>query len=141
VATSRRGAHPSSPRWPDDRRRSARIEEEVMNKLLAALLVSLWIPASALAATWTNVSLIDQMCSEKMKANPDKHPTSCLLKCAGSGYGIQTSDGAYKRFDEAGSKMALAELKRTDKKDHIRVDVTGEEKGGVIQVSSLKLAE
>jgi hypothetical protein len=112
-----------------------------MKKLLAALVASLWLPAAAFAATWSNVSLIDQMCSEKMKANPDTHPTSCLLKCAGSGYGIQTSEGKYMKFDEAGSKMALAELKRTEKKDHIRVNVTGEPKGEVIQVTSLKLAD
>jgi hypothetical protein len=118
-----------------------RIEEVVMKKLLAALLVSSWAPTAALAATWNGVSLIDQMCSEKVKADPDKHPTSCLLKCAKSGYGIQTADGQYIKFDEAGSKMALAELKRTDKKDHIRVNVTGEQKGDVIQVTSLKMAD
>jgi hypothetical protein len=111
-----------------------------MRKLVTALLVSLVVPAAALAATWSGVSLIDQMCSEKVKANPDKHPTSCLLKCAKSGYGIQTADGKYVKLDEAGSKMALGELQRTDKKDHIRVDVTGEQKGDVIQVTSLKMA-
>jgi hypothetical protein len=114
-----------------------------MKRTFAALLVSLAIPCVALASTWNNVSLIDQMCAqkEKVKADPDQHSTSCLLKCADSGYGIQTGDGKYMKLDEAGSKMALAELKKTQKKDHIRVNVTGEEKGGVIQVSSLKLAD
>jgi hypothetical protein len=83
------------------------------------------------------------MCAtkEKVTANPDNHPTSCLLKCADSGYGIQTSDGKYMKLDAAGSKMALAELKKTAKKDHIRVNVTGEEKGGVIQTASLKITD
>lgn len=114
-----------------------------MRKMLAALVVSLSIPCVALAATWDNASLIDQMCAEKekVKGNPDAHPTSCLLKCADSGYGIKTSDGKYIKLDAAGSKMALAELKKTQKKDHIRVNVTGEEKGGVIQTASLKIAD
>jgi hypothetical protein len=112
-----------------------------MRKLSFAVLVSLWIPSAALAATWENVSLVDQMCSSKMKANPDKHPTSCLLKCAASGYGIQTADGKWTKLDEAGNKMALAELKKTQKTDHIRVNVTGEEKGDVIHASSLKIVD
>lgn len=112
-----------------------------MRKLLGVLIVSLSLPCVALAAEWQNVSLVDQMCASKVKADPDKHPTSCLLKCAGSGYGIQTADGTYVKFDDAGNKLALAELKRTDKKDHIRVNVTGEQKGDVIQVASLKLVE
>jgi hypothetical protein len=114
-----------------------------MKKLLAALVVSLWIPCVALAATWEKASLVDQMCAtkEKVKSDPDKHPVSCLLKCADSGYGIQTSDGKYLKFDEAGSKMALAELKKTSKKDSIRVNVQGEPKGDVIQVTSLKIVD
>jgi hypothetical protein len=112
-----------------------------MKKMLAVLAVSLALPSAALAATWEKVSLIDQMCAEKVKGNPDKHPTSCLLKCADSGYGIQTSDGKYMKLDAAGSKMALAELKKTERKDSIRVNVAGEEKGGVIQVTSLKIAD
>lgn len=114
-----------------------------MRKLLIAVVVSLSLPSLALAATWENVSLVDQMCAskEKVKANPDNHPTSCLLQCADSGYGIQTQDGKFVKFDAAGNKLALAELKKTSKKDHIRVNVTGEQKGDVIQVSSLKMAD
>lgn len=111
-----------------------------MRKLVGALLVSLCLPCVALAATWENVSLVDTMCASKVKDNPDKHTTSCLLKCSGSGYGIQTSDGKFVKLDENGNKLALAELKKTDKKDHIRVNVTGDQKDDVIQVASLKLA-
>ena len=45
------------------------------------------------------------------------------------------------KLDAAGSKMALAELKKTQKKDGIRVNVTGEEKGGVIQATALKIVD
>ena len=112
-----------------------------MRKLIAVVVVSLWIPSVALAASWDKVSLIDTMCAQKVKGDPDSHSTSCLLKCANSGYGIQTGDGKYVKLDEAGNKLALAELKKTSKKDHIRVNVTGEQKDDVIHVSSLKIAD
>lgn len=112
-----------------------------MRKMLGALLVATFLPAVAFAGTWEKVSLVDQMCASKVKANPDKHPTSCLLKCADSGYGVQTADGTYVKLDAAGNKLALAELKKTGKKDGIRVNVTGEQKGDVIAVSSLKIAD
>src|SRR5574341_2536602 len=98
-----------------------------MRKLLGALLVSAFIAPAAFEATWEKAALIDQMCAqkEKVKADPGKHPTSCLLKCADSGYGIQ-ADGKYIKLDKAGIQMALGELKKTTKKDDIRVNVTGE---------------
>ncbi|HTN53575.1 MAG TPA: hypothetical protein VML50_14295 [Anaeromyxobacter sp.] len=111
-----------------------------MKKLLVGLLVSLWMPVSALAATWENVSLIDQMCQAKVKGDPDKHPVSCLLKCAGSGYGVMTPDGKYLKLDKAGNELALAALKKTTLKDHVRVNVMGDQKGEEIAVSSLTIA-
>ena len=110
-----------------------------MRKLLAALIVTM--PVLAFAASWDTVPLVDEMCASKVKADPDKHTTSCLLKCANSGYGIQTTDGKWVKLDDAGNKLALAELKKTTKKDHVRVNVTGEEKEGKIQVASLKIAD
>ena len=103
-----------------------------MKKMLAALAVSLSIPCVALAATWDNVSLIDQMCAQKEKvtANPDKHLRRRLLKCADSGEDPDERREVHEADAAAGSKMALAELKKTQKKDGIRVNVTGEEKGG-----------
>ncbi len=114
-----------------------------MKKLLGALILALSVPCVALAATWDNVSLVDQMCITKasVKAKPDEHTTSCLLKCANSGYGILTGEGAYVKLDEAGNKLALAALKKTAKKDHIRVNVAGDQKGDVIQVASLTIVE
>jgi hypothetical protein len=112
-----------------------------MRKLLAAVAVVLSLPSFALAASWQNVSLVDQMCLSKVKSNPDKHPTSCLLNCANSGYGIITQDGKYVKLDKAGNEKAVAALKATSKKDHIRVNVDGERKGDVIQVASLKIAD
>jgi hypothetical protein len=111
-----------------------------MRKLMVVLLATLVMPASALAAEWQNVSMVDSMCLGKVKGDPDKHPTSCALKCADSGYQIKTADG-WMKLDEAGNKLAIAQLKASKKKDHVRVNVTGEPKGEVIAVSSLKLAD
>jgi len=113
-----------------------------MKKLLsAALLAIAATPLAALAESWTNAPLVDQMCSQQVKDSPDSHTTACLIKCAKSGYGIFTPDGAYLKLDGKGNKQALEALKATRKKDHVRVDVTGEKSGDRIQVASLKLAQ
>ncbi len=111
-----------------------------MRKLLGALLVSAWVPCVAFAGSWEKVSLVDKMCVSKVKGDPDKHPASCALKCADSGYLIQTADG-WVKLDDAGNKLAIAQLKSTKRKDHVRVNVSGEKKGEVIAVSSLRMAD
>ncbi len=110
-----------------------------MRKLLAVLAAAV-LPALALAADWQNVPMVDSNCQKKVQADPDKHPVSCALKCADSGYMIKTADG-WTKLDGAGNKLAVQELKSTSKKDHVRVNVSGEKKGDVIAVSSLKLAD
>ncbi len=105
---------------------------------LAALAAAL--PLAAAVQTWTNVSLVDQKCSTKFNPTTvDTHTRTCALACASSGYGILTSDGAFLKFDKAGSKKALAELKTSTKKDHLRATVTGDLEGSSIKVKSLKL--
>jgi len=47
----------------------------------------------------------------------------------------------FLKLDGQGNKQALEALKDTKKKDHVRVDVTGEKSGDRIQVASLKLVE
>ena len=85
-----------------------------MRKLsLAVVLLSL--PLAALADSWKDVSLVDDMCHEQVKANADAHSTSCALKCASSGYGIFTSDGKWLKLDAKGNQEAVAALKKTKK--------------------------
>jgi hypothetical protein len=91
------------------------------------------------AETWKNVSLIDSMCVDKAKANPDKHTVKCALNCEDGGYGILTSEGKYLKFDDAGNKKAMAALQATKKTDHIRATVEGTMSGDEIKVSSLTL--
>jgi len=111
-----------------------------MKSILAALaVIALAAPVAARAATWEKVSLIDQMCKAKFESHVDDHPTSCLLKCAGSGYGIITADGKWLKLDKAGNDKAVAALKATSRKDHIRVDVSGALQGDTIAVTSLAI--
>jgi hypothetical protein len=104
--------------------------------ILAALLAT--APMASWAATWENVPLVDHNCSEKFKANPDEHTTACLLQCAKSGFGI-LDHGTWLKFDKAGNEKVLSALRSTPRKDHVRVNVTGEKKGSVIHVSALTI--
>jgi hypothetical protein len=109
-----------------------------MRKIAMAILAAL--PIAAAAATWQGAPLVDQNCVEKVKAAPDKHTTTCLIQCAKSGYGI-LENGKWLKFDSAGNEKALEALKATKKKDHIRVDVTGELAGDSIHVATLSIPE
>jgi hypothetical protein len=91
------------------------------------------------AETWKNVSVIDSMCVDKARANPDKHTTKCALACEDGGYGILTADGTFLKFDAAGNEKAVAALQATKKTDHLRATVEGTQSGDEIQVTSLTL--
>ena len=101
--------------------------------IVAALLFS----TAAFASDWKNVVLIDQACSAKAKANPDAHTRACAIQCSKSGYGILTQDGQFLKFDDKGNQEAAKLLGSSDKKDHLRVNVQGQETNGTIAVSSL----
>jgi len=107
--------------------------------VFAVACLVLALPLFAGPETWKNVPLVDTKCEPKVKADPDKHPTSCALMCAASGYGILTADGTYLKLDSAGNQKAVAALKNTKKTDHLRVTVTGERDGDRIKVQSLTL--
>jgi hypothetical protein len=112
-----------------------------MKRVLLLMVAALAVPLLLQAETWKNVPMLDAMCAEKdaVKAAPDTHPKSCALQCQGSGFGIQTSDGTFLKFDKAGNDQAVAALKATKKTDHLRVTVTGERKGNEVLVKSLAL--
>jgi hypothetical protein len=91
----------------------------------------------AVGETWNNAVLIDQACSAKAKNNPDMHTRACAMQCARAGFGILTSDGRFLKFDQDGNKRAMNLLSSTDKKDHLRVNVQGEQKGDTITITSI----
>ena len=111
-----------------------------MRKLTYLALLGMFVlPAIAAAETYKDVPVVDSNCSKKVADNPDSHTRACALKCEASGYGIITSDKKFVKFDAAGNKEMVAALKSSDKKDHLRVDVTGDVEGDTLKVKSIKL--
>lgn len=111
-----------------------------MRKLGSLLILGFFaLPAFAATESYKNVSVIDVNCSAKAAADPDAHTRGCALKCEASGFGIITSDKKFIKFDAAGNEKIKAALKSSEKKDHLRVDVTGDVEGDTLKVSSIKL--
>ncbi|MGC1621051.1 MAG: hypothetical protein WA765_21350 [Candidatus Acidiferrum sp.] len=104
-----------------------------------ALLGLLALPAMASAETYKDVPVVDANCSAKVAAAPDSHTRACALKCEASGFGIITADKKFIKFDAAGNKEITAALRASDKKDHLRVDVSGDVEGDTLKVTSIKL--
>jgi hypothetical protein len=107
--------------------------------LILALAALCALPALADLQTFQNVSLVDANCEKKVADNPDAHTRDCALKCEKSGYGIITSDKKFIKFDAAGNDQVATALKASDKKDHLRVDVTGDVNGDSMKVTSVTL--
>jgi hypothetical protein len=111
-----------------------------MGKLAHLLVLGmLALPAVSAAETYKDVPVVDVNCSKKAAADPDSHTRACALKCEASGFGIVTSDKQFLKFDAQGNKQIVAALKASDKKDHLRVDVSGDVKDGTLQVTSITL--
>ena len=110
-------------------------------KILASLLLAGLTATPALAATETfkDVSVVDVACSKKVAADADAHTRDCALMCEKSGFGIVTADKKFLKFDAEGNAKVLAELKASDKKDHVRANVSGDVQGDTIKVTSVKL--
>ena len=111
-----------------------------MKKLASIAVLGLFaVPMFAASETFSDVPLVDVNCSKKVAADPDSHTRACALKCEGSGFGVITGDKQFLKFDAEGNKEVVAALKASDKKDHLRVDVSGDVKGDTLQVKSVKL--
>ena len=109
-------------------------------KKTALMLFTLALFATPMMAeTWKNAAVVDKMCSAKAKSDPDAHTRACALQCKGSGFGVVTEKGEFLAFDDAGNKKMSAALAATDKKDHLRADISGTRKGDVISVEQLTL--
>ena len=110
-----------------------------MKKLLAVLLVALF-SLPMLAEEWKDAPMVDVQCSARVKGSPDAHTKDCAMRCAKGGFGIYTSDGKFLKFDDKGNAAVVDALKKTDKNDHLRVNVKGERAGDTIKVESLSLS-
>ena len=123
-----------------------------------ALLTSFLLTSFGAVASAAQVQgiLIDEMCSSKAEVRivsgprleggmivAEAHTRECALMpaCQKSGYGVFTYDNKFLKFDEAGSRKALAALRASKKEDDLKVEVTGEIQGDSIKVASLKLID
>jgi hypothetical protein len=109
---------------------------------IASILVLLGLaalPSLAAVQSYNDVALVDVNCSTKVAADPDTHTRACALKCAASGFGVITKDKQFVKFDAEGNAKIVEALKASDKKDHLRVDVTGDLQGDTLKVTSVKL--
>jgi hypothetical protein len=108
--------------------------------VLATLVLMIALPLAA--ETWKNVSLMDAGCANKKEAMaaPEKHTKHCAVQCAKAGYGAVV-DGKFVKFDKHGSELASEAIKKSDKKDNLRADVTGELKNGEIAVTKLEMTK
>jgi hypothetical protein len=97
------------------------------------------VPAWGAVENYKDVPVVDVNCSKKVAADPDSHPRACALKCAASGFGIVTKDRQFLKFDAEGNTKIVEALKASDKKDHLRVDVSGDVQGDTLKVTSIKL--
>jgi hypothetical protein len=97
------------------------------------------MPALGAVESYKDVAVVDVNCSKKVAADPDSHTRDCALKCAASGFGIVTKDKQFLKFDAAGNSKITEALKASDKKDHLRVDVSGDVQGDTLKVTSIKL--
>jgi hypothetical protein len=97
------------------------------------------IPAFTAVETYKDVPVVDANCSKKVAADPDSHTRACALKCESSGFGVVTKDQQFLKCDAAGNAKVVEALKASDKKDHLRVSVTGEARGDTLKVTSIKL--
>ena len=93
----------------------------------------------AAAENYNNVPVVDVNCSKKAAADPDSHTRACALKCEASGFGILTKDNRFLKFDAQGNTSVVDQLKVSDKKDHLRADVSGDVEGDTLKVTSVKL--
>ena len=111
-----------------------------MRKLASLfLLFGLYALPSFAAETYKDVPVVDVNCSKKVAADPDAHSRACALKCAASGFGIVTQNKEFLKFDASGNAKIAEALKASDKKDHLRVDVSGDVQGDTLKVTSIKV--
>jgi hypothetical protein len=117
------------------------MKRRIAMKIVASLLMVGLMATPALAATQTlnDVSVVDVACSKSVAAGGDAHTRKCAIGCKDSGFGVLTTDDKFLKFDANGNAKILEALKASDKKDHLRVDVTGDVQGDTIKVVSVKL--
>ena len=111
-----------------------------MRKLVSLVAFGfLALPLLGAPREFNDVAVVDANCSKKVAADPDTHTRECALKCQQSGFVVVTNDKRILKLDAKGNEDVLAALKASDKKDHLRADLSGEVQGDTLKVTSFKL--
>lgn len=111
-----------------------------MRTKMLLLPVVLLATSAAWAGEWTGY-LMDSMCAPSMREKAASHTADCIRKCASSGFGIVTEDGAYLKFNEKGNALALNALDQSKKEERLEVKVSGKLASGMIRVETLEFTE
>ena len=61
------------------------------------------------------------------------------VQCSSAGFVIITPDKKTLKLDPSGNVTLMEELKASQKKDHLRANVSGEVEGDTLKVQSIKL--
>ncbi|MBZ5522221.1 MAG: hypothetical protein LAP21_08260 [Acidobacteriia bacterium] len=116
-----------------------------MKKLAIVLFAAMTISAFG-AETAVKGWLVDLACYADEGSKPGfgaKHTKGCLQMpdCVKSGYGVMTDDKKVIKFDAAGNEKVAAFLNGLpkDKKNDIKVTVTGSVDGDKVAVSKIEL--
>jgi hypothetical protein len=89
--------------------------------------------------------LVDRHCAAKIAQQGQKaalaHTLECSLMpdCVAAGYAVYTADSKLIVLDAAGNKTAEAAIRASQKKNDLRVQVSGQVTGDQIKVATLKL--
>jgi Tfp pilus assembly ATPase PilU len=101
--------------------------------------------ASLAAAADIQGILVDRHCSAKIAQQGQKaaqaHTLECSLMpdCVKAGYAVYTADSKLLILDSAGNKTAEAALRASQKKNDLRVQISGVVTGDNLKVATLKL--
>jgi ribosomal protein S19 len=119
-----------------------------MKALVRFAVTAGFLAASACMAYGASIQgyLVDKACGAKMATSNDQkaaagHTRQCALmpNCVGSGFGVLTADGKFVTLDAAGNTKAEAALKASKKTDNIKVEVTGDQTGESMKVTTIKI--
>jgi hypothetical protein len=113
-------------------------------RFVTPVLLVLAVAGTAAAADIQGI-LVDRHCSAKIAQEGQKaaqaHTRECSLMtdCVKAGYAVYTADSKLIILDSTGNKTAEAALRASQKKNDLRVQVSGVVTGDKIAVASLKL--
>jgi hypothetical protein len=113
-------------------------------RFVTPVLLVLAVASLAVAADITG-TLVDRHCAARIAKGgqpaAQSHTLECALMpdCVAAGYAVYTTEGKLFILDSAGNKTAEAALRASQKKNDLRVQVSGQVSGDSIKVATLKL--